>query len=73
MTIAVFVEEGHECVGLSTSNSNLDFTEARVELLGVDLVVAIEGIKVPEGSAKTSNGLCTTRFDLFANSFENYR
>ena len=73
MTIAVSVEEAHESRCLSTGNLNLDLTEARVELFGVDLVVAVEGIEVPEGSAETSNGLCTTGFDLLPNSFENYR
>ena len=73
MTIAVSVEEAHEGVSLITRDSNLDFTEARVELFGVDLVVAVEGIEVPEGSAKTSYGFCSTGVDLLPNSFENYR
>ena len=73
MTIAVSVEEAHERRSLSTANLNLDLAETRVEFFGVDLVVAVEGIEVPEGSAETSNGLCTTGFDLLPNSFENYR
>ena len=73
MTIAIGVEEGHECVSFSARDSNLDLAEARVELFGVDLVVSVEGIEVPESSAETSNSLCTTGFDLCANSFENYR
>ena len=73
MTIAVSVEEAHERGSLGTGNLNLDLAESRVELFGVDLVVAVEGIEVPEGSAETSNSLCTTGFDLCANSFENYR
>ena len=73
MTIAIGVEKAHESAGFGTGDADLDLAEARVELLGVDLVVAVEGIEVPEGSAETSNGLCTTGFDLLPNSFENYR
>ena len=73
MTIAISVEKAHELISLITGNSNLNLAESRVELFGVDLVVAVEGIEVPEGSAETSDGLCTTGFDLFPDSFENYR
>ena len=73
MTIAVSIEETHESRSLSTGDLNLDLAEARVELFGVDLVVAVEGIEVPESPAETSNSLCTTGFDLLPNSFENYR
>ena len=73
MTIAISVEKAHELISLITGNSNLDLAESRVELFGVDLVVAVEGIEVPEGSAETSNSFCTTGMYLGTNSFKNYR
>ena len=73
MTITIRVEKSHEGVGFVTGDADLDLAEAGVELLGVDLVVAVEGVEVSEGSAKTSDGLSTTSLDLFSNSLENYR
>ena len=73
MTIAIGVEEGHECVSFSARDSHLDLAEARVELLSVDLVVSIEGVEVPEGSSETSDSLGTAGLDLCAYSLENYR
>ena len=73
VTITVGVEEGHEGVGLGAGNLDLDLAETRVELLGVDLVVAIEGVEVSESSSETSDSLGTARLDLSSNSLENYR
>ena len=72
MTITVSIEEGHEGVGFGTGDLDLDLAEAGVELLGVNLVVAVEGVEVSEGSAETSDGLSTTCLDLGSNSVENY-
>ena len=72
VTIAIGVEEGHECVSFSARDSNLDLAEARVELLGVNLVVSIERIEVSEGSSETSDGLSTTGLNLSSNFLENY-
>merc|ERR1740139_447191 len=44
--------------------------KTRVELVGVDLVVAIEGVKVSEGTSETSDGLGSTRFDLLLDSLK---
>ena len=71
-TITIGVEELREGAGFVTADADLDFTETRVELLGVDLVVAVEGIEVSESSSKTSDGFSTTRFDLLSYSFKNY-
>ena len=73
MTIAVSVEESHKSVSLVTGNLDLDLTEARVELLRVDLVVAIKGVEVSEGSAEATDGLSTTGLDLLTDSSENYK
>ena len=73
MTIAVSVEESHKSVSLVTGNLDLDLTEARVELLSVDLVVAIEGVEVSESSAEATDGLGTTGLDLLTDSSENYK
>ena len=72
MTITVGVEKSHEAVGFSAGNADLDLAEAGVELLGVNLVVAVEGIEVSESSAETSDGLGTTCSDLGSNSLEDY-
>ena len=71
VTIAIGVEEGHECVSFGAGDSDLDFAETRVELLSVDLVVTIEGVEVPEGSSETSDSLGTTGLNLRSDSFEN--
>ena len=71
MTIAICVEEGHELVGLIAGDRELDLTESRVELVGVNLVVAIEGVEVSEGSSETSDCLSTTSLDLSSYSLEN--
>lgn len=70
LTITVGIEEGHELVGLGAGNADLDLAKARVELFGIDLVVAVEGVEVSEGSAEASDGLGTTGLDLFTNSLE---
>jgi len=72
VTITVGVEEGHQGVGLSARNLDLDLAETRVELLGVDLAVSIERVEVSEGSSETSDGLGATGDELSSNSFEDY-
>ena len=72
MTIAIGVEETHECVGFGTGDTDLDLAEARIELFGIDLVVAVEGVKVSEGPAETSDCLGTTGMNLCTYSLENY-
>ena len=70
MAIAVLVEEAHELVGLLLADSDADLAQARVELVGVDLVVSVERVEVSEGSAETSDGLSTSGFDLLSHSLE---
>lgn len=70
MTITVSVEEAHEGVGLLLGDSDTDLAEARVELVGVYLVVAIEGVEVSESSSETSDGLGSSSLDLFSDSLE---
>ena len=71
MTITVCVKEGHEGVGLGAGDLDLDLAQTGVELLGVDLVVAIERVEVSEGSSETSDGLGAASLDLSSNSLEN--
>ena len=42
MAITIGVEESHESVGFLSADADLNLAKARVELLGVDLVVAVE-------------------------------
>ena len=70
-TITIGVEEAHEGAGFVTGDADLDFTETRVELLSINLVVAVERIEVSEGSSETSDGLGTASLDLCFNSLEN--
>ena len=72
MTITVGVEKSHESLGFLTGDSDLDFAQARVELLSIDLVVTVERVEVSEGSSETSDGLGTASLDLFSDSLENY-
>ena len=72
VSVSVGVEESHKGISFSTGNLNLDFAKTRVELLSIDLVVAVEGIEVSEGSAETSDSLGTTGLDLVSNSLEDY-
>ena len=71
MTITVGIEEAHELVGLGAGDLDLDLAQTGVELLGVDLVVAIERVEVSEGSSETSDGLGAASMDLSSNSLEN--
>lgn len=68
--IAVGVEETHKLVGLGAGDADLDLAKAGVELVSIDLVVAVEGVEVSESSAEASDGLGTTGLDLLANSLE---
>ena len=70
-TITIGVEEAHEGAGFVTGDADLDFTETRVELLSINLVVAVERVEVSESSSETSDGLGTASFDLCFNSLEN--
>ena len=70
-TITISVKEAHEGAGFVTSDADLDFTETRVELLSINLVVAVERIEVSEGSSETSDGLGTASLDQCFNSLEN--
>ena len=70
VTIAVSVEKSHNSVSLGTGNSDLDLTEARVELFSIDLVVSIEGVEVSESSAEATDGLGTTSLDLLTDASE---
>ena len=72
-TVVVSVEECHQCVGLIPRDSDLDFTQAGVELVFVDLVVSIEGVEVPESSAEATDGLSTPGLNLRSNLLKNYR
>ena len=72
MTIAIGVEKAHKSVGFGAGNADLDLTEARVEFFGIDLVVAVEGVKVSEGPAETSDSLSSTGLNLCTYSLENY-
>lgn len=71
VTIIIGVEETHELVGFGSGDLDLDLAKTRVELVGVDLVVAIEGVEVSEGTSETSDGLGSTRFDLLLDSLKN--
>ena len=68
--IAVGVEERHDCSGIVPGDLELDLAEARVELLGIDLVVAIERVEVSEGSAEAADGLSPTGLDLRPDALE---
>ena len=72
MTITVGVEESHDGVALITADADLNLTETRVELLGVNLVVAVEGVEISESSSKTTDGLGTSGLDLGTNVLKNY-
>jgi hypothetical protein len=72
VTITIGVEECHQRVGLITGDADLDLTKSGIELVGVNLSVAIERVEVSEGSSETSNGLSTSGGDLSSYSFENY-
>ena len=71
VTVTVGVEKGHEGVSLILADADLDLAEAAVELLTVDLVVAIEGVEVAESTAEATDGLSTAGLDLSANLLEN--
>ena len=71
-TISISIEKAHKLVSLITRDADLDFAEATVELLGVNLVVAVERIEVSEGPAETSDSFGTTCLDLSSYSVENY-
>ena len=71
MTIAISIEKAHESPGFVTGDSDLDLAEARIELFGIDLVIAVEGVKVSEGPAETSDSLGTTGLNLLSDSVEN--
>ena len=71
MTITICVEKGHKGLSFGASYLDLDLAEAGVELLGVNLVVAIERVEVSEGSSETSDCLGTTSLNLGSNSFQN--
>ena len=70
MTIAIGVEKAHESAGFGTGNADLDLAETGIEFFGIDLVVAIEGVEVSEGSAEATDGLSTAGLDLLTNSLE---
>ena len=72
MTITVGVEESHDSVALISADADLNLTETRVELLGVNLVVSVEGVEVSESSSETTDGLGTSRLDLGTNVLKNY-
>ena len=72
VTIAISVEKAHESVGFGTGDADLDLAEARVEFFGIDFVVAVEGVKVSEGPAETSDSLSSTGLNLCTYSLENY-
>ena len=72
MTIAIGVEKAHESAGFGTGDADLDLAEAGVEFFGIDLVVAVEGVKVSEGPAETSDSLSSTGLNLCTYSLENY-
>lgn len=67
IAITVSVEESHQIVGLLLRDSDLDLAESRVELFLVDLMVAVEGVEVAEGAAKSTDRLCTASCDLSTN------
>ena len=69
--VTVGVEETHERVSLSAGHLDLNLAETGVEFLLVDLVVAIEGVEVPESSSEAADGLSTASVDLLLNSLEN--
>ena len=60
VTVAVGVEKTHDSIGLIAADADLDLAEARVELVAVNLLVAVEGVEVSEGSAETADGLGTS-------------
>ena len=60
-------------VGFSLGNVDLDLSESTKELLGVDLLVAIEGVEVSEDSAQTTDGLGTSCLDLGSHLLENLK
>jgi len=72
VAIAICVEECHESTGFGASDADLNLAQARVELLGINLMVAIEGIEVSEGSSEASNCLSTARYELFPHARQNY-
>ena len=72
MTITVGVEKSHDSVALISADADLNLTETRVELLGVNLVVSVEGVEVSESSSETTDGLGTSRLDLGTNVLKNY-
>lgn len=60
MTITVSVEEGHDSVALVAGDADTDLAETRVELVGIDLVVSVEGVEISESSSETADGLGTS-------------
>ena len=72
MTIAIGIEKAHESAGFGTGDADLDLAEAGVEFFSIDLVVAVEGVKVSEGPAETSDSLSSTGLNLCTYSLENY-
>ena len=72
VAIAVGVEELHERGCFLLRDPHTDLAEPRVELLGVDLVVAVEGVEVPERPAEATDGLGAAGLDLILHSLENY-
>ena len=73
MTIAIGVEESHKTVGFGAGDLDLDLAETRVELIGIDLLVSIEGVEVSESSSETSDCLCTAGNELLSYSLEDYK
>ena len=73
VTVAISVEEGHELIGFIAANADLDLAEAGVELVGIDLVVSVEGVEVSEGPSEASDRLGTTGLDLVTDSLEDYK
>lgn len=69
--ISVGVEEGHQGVSLLAADSDLDLAQARVELVAVDLVVAVEGVEVSESPAETANRLRASGLDLSPDALQN--
>lgn len=66
MTITVGVEKLHNCSSLCLCDLELDLAESAVELLGVDLVVSIEGVEVSESSSETTDSLGSSGLNLGA-------
>ena len=57
--------------GLGFCNVDLDLSQSTEELLGVDLLVSVEGVEVPEDSAQATDGLGSSSLDLGSHLLEN--